>query len=138
MFDGLAPVPLAGEDGACGLDERSPWWLAVALSGEARRTCLKGVRGNEQLREYRERPTQPLDLPLATATEVRVRQHTHPAADRIATSVSHRKPPPEGHSDGPGAQRTRLEGRVDGPTVVGSRSLGVDLGNRIQLCVGKP
>src|SRR5262249_59165793 len=95
MFDGLAPVPPAGEDGACGLDERSPWWFAVALSGEARRTCLKGIRGQEQLREHRERSTQPLDLPLAAATDARVGQHTHPAADRVTTSVSHSDAPPE-------------------------------------------
>src|SRR5262245_22763050 len=79
MFDGLAPIPSAGEDGARGLDERAPGRLAVTLSGEARRTCLEGVRGKEQLREDRERSTQPLDPPLAAATDARVRQHLQPA-----------------------------------------------------------
>src|SRR5262245_59984092 len=56
-----------------------------------------------------------------------------PEGGRIEVSVM-----PRDGRDGAGAQRTRLPGRVHGPSLCGSRPLGVDLGDGVQLCVGEP
>src|SRR5262245_8569910 len=48
LFEGVAPISPPGKGGAGSLDERPPRWLVVAHSGQARRTRLDRVYGNEQ------------------------------------------------------------------------------------------